>query len=173
MRFTPRGVRHPNASAPRLSTRVDAGIRTPVSRLSARGSFQTTEPSAGRKLAARAKRAIYERQQSLQANDLERAERRRRRRRAIRRRRRGSARTKNGQSSHADGGSMGPNALDRENRDAQTCVRSGQISPGRRCLPRQWQCHQNTRSRVHRTPLRRGWDCPRSLAVVACRSLLG
>eukprot|EP01050_Picozoa_sp_SAG11_P049937 SAG11_NODE_27555_length_331_cov_0.896552_1_plen_27_part_10 len=27
---------------------------------------------------------------------------------------------------------MGPNALDQENRDVQTCVRSGQISPGRR-----------------------------------------
>ena len=68
--------------------------------------------------------------------------------RAIRRRRRGSARTKNGQSSRADGGSMGPNALDRENRDAQTCVRSGQISPGRRCVPRQWQCHQKSFTRA-------------------------
>ena len=39
-----------------------------------------------------------------------------------------SARTKNGQSSRADGRSMGPNALDHENRDAQICVQSHQIS---------------------------------------------
>jgi hypothetical protein len=52
-------------------------------------------------------------------------------------------RTKNGQSSRADGGSTGPNALDRENWDAQTCMRSGQISRGRLSVPRLWQCHQN------------------------------
>ena len=64
---------------------------------------------------------------------------------------------------------MGPNALDQENRDAQTCVRSGQISPGRRCVPRQWQCHQNTRSRVHRTPQTPSWlGLP---ALAGCGSL--
>ena len=46
-----------------------------------------------------------------------------------------SARTKHGHSARADAVSMGPNALDQENRDAQTCVRSGQISPGRLCVP--------------------------------------
>jgi len=120
-------------------TRVTRGFE-PRYRGSARAG-QTTEPSAGRKPAARAKRqdmnvsnhcrrmiSVLQRQPS-------------RRRRAIRRRRRWSARTKNGHSARADAVSMGPNALDQENRDAQTCVRSGQISPGRRCVPRQWQCH--------------------------------
>jgi hypothetical protein len=68
---------------------------------------------------------------------------------------------------------MVPNALDRENWDAYTCVRRGQISRGHLSVPWLWQCHQNTGSCVHRTPLRGGWDCPRSLAVVACRVLLG
>ena len=68
---------------------------------------------------------------------------------------------------------MGRNALDRESRDAQTCVRSGQISRGRLSVPRQWQCHQNTGSRVRPTPLRGGWDCPRSLVLRVCRGLLG
>jgi hypothetical protein len=153
-------------------TRVTRGLE-PRPRGSARAG-QTTEPSAGRKPAARAKR------QDMNVSNHS-------RRMLLRQRHRGagapapsdpapparSARTKNGQSSRADGGSMGPNALDQENRDAQTCVRSGQISPGRRCVPRQWQCHQNTRSRVHRTLSVGGWDCPRSLAVVACRSLFG
>ena len=82
-------------------------------------------------------------------------------------------RTKNGHSSRADGVSIGPSALDRENGAVQTCVRSGQISRGRLSVPRQWQCHQNTGSRVHRTPLRGGWDCPRSLVLPVCRGLLG
>ena len=157
-------------------TRVTRGLE-PRPRGSARAG-QPTEPSAGRKPAARAKR------QDMNVSNHRAGEvvpdphsaprrRRRRRRRAIRRRRRGSARTKNGHSARADAVSMGPNALDQENRDAQTCVRSGQISPGRCCVPRQWQCHQNTRSRVHRTLSVGGWDCPRSLAVVACRSLFG
>eukprot|EP01044_Picomonas_judraskeda_P001078 COSAG03_NODE_57_length_15795_cov_83.762784_15_plen_209_part_00 len=151
----------------------DAGARTLASRLSAGG--QTTEPSAGGKPAVRAKKQYMNVSNHWRPmiRPVAEAPRHRRRRRAIRRRRRGSARTKNGHSARADAVSMGPNALDQENRDAQTCVRSGQISPGRRCVPRQWQCHQNIRSRVHRTPLRRGWDCPRSLAVVACRSLFG
>ena len=82
-------------------------------------------------------------------------------------------RTENGHSARADAVSMGPSALYRENGAVQTCVRSGQISRGRLSVPRQWQCHQNTGSRVHRTRLRGGWDCPRSLAAAACRGLLG
>jgi hypothetical protein len=82
-------------------------------------------------------------------------------------------RTKNGQSARADGGSMGPSALDRKSGDAQTRVRSGQISRGRLRVPRQWQCHRNTVRRVHRTPLGGGWDRPFSLSVAGCRGLLG
>ena len=81
-------------------------------------------------------------------------------------------RTKNGHSARADAVSMGPSALDQESGIVQTCVQSGQISRGRICVPRQWQCHQNTGSRVHRTPLSGGWDCLRSLGVAACRGLL-
>ena len=146
---------------------------------SARAS-QTTEPSAGRKPRPRAKtqymNVSYEyilNRQMIRLNVRWQTRQRQPRRRAIRRRRRASARTKNGQSSRADGGSMGRNALDRENRDASTCVRSRQISRGRLSVPRQWQCHQNTGSRVHRTPLRRGWDCPRSLVLPVCHGLLG
>ena len=82
-------------------------------------------------------------------------------------------RTKNGHSARADAVSMGPSALDQENGAVQTCVRSGQISRGRLSVPPQWQCHRNTGSRVHRTRLRGGWDCPRSLSAAACRGLLG
>jgi hypothetical protein len=45
-----------------------------------------------------------------------------------------------------DDGSIGPNALFREDRDAQTCMQSVQISRGRLTVPRQWQCRQNTGS---------------------------
>ena len=82
-------------------------------------------------------------------------------------------RTENGHSARADAVSMGPSALDQENGAAQTCVRSGQINRIQLSVPRQWQCHQNTGSPGHRTPLRGGWDCPRSLTAAACRSLLG
>ena len=47
--------------------------------------------------------------------------------------------TKNGQSSRADGGSMGPNALDQENGIVLTSVRSHHISRGRHCVPRLWK----------------------------------
>jgi len=67
---------------------------------------------------------------------------------------------------------MGLSALDQENGTVQTCVRSGQIGRGRLPVPRQRQCHQNTGSAVHRTGLRCGWHCPRSLVAAACRGLL-
>ena len=82
-------------------------------------------------------------------------------------------RTKNGHSARADAGSIGPSGLDRENRDAQTCVRSGQVSRCRLSVIRQWQCRQNTGSCVLLTALRGGCDCPRSLPATACRGLLG
>ena len=160
----------------RGGSNTDRGDRR--ARVSSARAGQTTEPSAGRKPATPAKRqdmnaSNHCRQIGCDQRPAEAtvaaggaAERSGNARRA-------SARTKNGQSSRADGGSMGPNALDRENRDAYTCVRSGQSSPGRRCVPRQWQCGQNAGSPMHRTPLRRGWDCPRSLAAAACRGLLG
>ena len=53
-------------------------------------------------------------------------------------------RKKNGQSSHDDCGSMGPNAFDRENRYSQTCIRSGQISHDQLSVPRQWKYDQST-----------------------------
>ncbi len=91
-----------------------------------------------------------------------------------RRQRAGRAeRTKNGQSSRADGVSMGPSALDRKNGAVQSSVRSCHISRGRRRVPRQWQCRQNSGSPVHRTPLCGGWDCPRSPVSPTCRGLLG
>ena len=80
---------------------------------------------------------------------------------------------KNAHSARADAGSIRPSALDQENEDAQSSVRSCQISCGQFCVPRQWQYRQNTCSPVHQTPLCGGWDCPCSLSVVACRSLLG
>ena len=82
-------------------------------------------------------------------------------------------RTKNGHSARAGAVRMGPCALDQETGTIQTCVRSGQISRRRLSVPRQWQCHQNTGSRVHRARLRGGWDCLRSLAAAVCRDLLG
>ena len=82
-------------------------------------------------------------------------------------------RTKNGHSARADAGSIGPSGLDRENRDAQTCVRSGQVSRCRLSVIRQWQCCQNTGSCVLLTALRGGCDCPRSLPATACHGLLG
>ena len=82
-------------------------------------------------------------------------------------------RTKNGHSARADAGSIDPSGLDRENRDAQTCVRSGQVSRCRLSVIRQWQCRQNTGSCVLLTALRGGCDCPRSLPATACRGLLG
>jgi hypothetical protein len=88
-------------------------------------------------------------------------------------RRAGVKRTKNGQSSRADGGSMGPNALDRENGAVQSSVRSRHISRGRCCVRLLWQCRQNSGLLVHRTPLRGGWNCPRSLVLPVCRGLLG
>jgi hypothetical protein len=61
--------------------------------------------------------------------------------------------TKNGQGTHADGGSMAPSGLDRENGGDQSSVRSRQISRGRLAVPRQWQYCQNTGTPVHQTPL--------------------
>ena len=84
---------------------------------------------------------------------------------------RGSAasakRAKNGHRSRADGVSIGPSVINRKNGANLNSVCSCQISRCRCCVPRLRQCRQNTGSRVHRTPLRGGWDCPRSL-VHAC-----
>ncbi len=82
-------------------------------------------------------------------------------------------RTNNGQSSRADGGTMGSNALNRENGAVQNSVRSHHISHARCCVPQLWQCHQNSGSPEHRTPLPGGWDCPRALVLPVCRELLG
>eukprot|EP01044_Picomonas_judraskeda_P007287 COSAG03_NODE_776_length_5903_cov_20.293763_4_plen_181_part_00 len=81
-------------------------------------------------------------------------------------------RTKTGQSTHADGGSMGPSALDREIGATRSSVPGRQISRGLRCVPRQWQCREIAGPRVHRTPLGAGWGWPRSLAGAACWQLL-
>ena len=63
------------------------------------------------------------------------------------RRRAGRAeRTKNGNSARANARSIGPSALDREDKDAQTSSRSGKISRGRLSVPRQWQYRQRTGS---------------------------
>ena len=45
-------------------------------------------------------------------------------------------RRENGSHARADGGSMGPSTLDRENGDVQSSVRSRRISRGRHCVPR-------------------------------------
>jgi hypothetical protein len=141
-------------------------------RRSAQSLSQAPEASKPRAL----HRTIYQpRQHFEQANDLAWSGRhcvQTTPRDGLRRRFGRAERTKNGQSSRADDGSGGPNALDRENMNAQICVRSGQISRGRLCVPRQWQCHQNTGSRVRRTPPHGSWDCKRSLAAAACRGLL-
>ena len=68
---------------------------------------------------------------------------------------------------------MGPSALDREIGAPQSCVRGRQISRGRRCVPRQWQCRETAVRHVRRTPLGGGWNCPRSLAVAGCSAPLG
>ena len=78
----------------------------------------------------------------------------------------------NGQSAHADGGSVGPSALDREIGATRSCVPGRQISRGLRRVPRQWQCREIAGPRVHRTPLGADWDWPRSLAEAACWRLL-
>ena len=88
--------------------------------------------------------------------------------RAISTRARRAETQKNGQSTHADGGSMGPSALDQEIGTTWSCVPGRQISRGLRSMPRQWQCREIAGPRVHRTPLGAGWDWPPSLAVAAC-----
>jgi len=59
--------------------------------------------------------------------------------RAISTRARRAETQKNGQSTHADGGSMGPSALDQEIGTTWSCVPGRQISRGLRSMPRQWQ----------------------------------
>ena len=75
---------------------------------------------------------------------------------------------KNEQSTHADGESMGPSALDQEIGTTRRCVLGRQISRGLRSMPRQWQCLEIAGPRVHRTPLGAGWDWLPSLAVAGC-----
>ena len=88
--------------------------------------------------------------------------------RAISTRARRAETQKNEQRTHADGGSMGPSALDREIGTTRSCVLGCQISHGLRSMPRQWQCREIAGPRVHRTPLGAGWDWPPSLAVAGC-----
>ena len=71
---------------------------------------------------------------------------------------------KNGHSAHADAGSIGPGALDRENGAVQSAVRSHKISRCRCCVPWLWRGWQNTGSHVRRTPPRDSWGGPRSLS---------
>jgi hypothetical protein len=59
--------------------------------------------------------------------------------RAISTRARRAETQKNEQSTHADGGSMGPSALDQEIGTTRSCVLGRQISRGLRSMPRQWQ----------------------------------
>ena len=67
-------------------------------------------------------------------------------------------RRENGSHARADGGSMGPSTLDRENGGVQSSVRSRHFSRGRHCVPRSWQCLELDGPRVLVTPLAAGWD---------------
>lgn len=82
-------------------------------------------------------------------------------------------RTKNGQISHADGMSIRPNALDRENGATQSSVRNHQASRGLRCVPRRSGSAANT-LQVH-LGLRSvaAPNCPAPLPVAAGLWLLG
>ena len=81
-------------------------------------------------------------------------------------------RRENGRDARADGRSMGPSTLDRENGDVQSSVRSRRVSRGRRCVPRPWHCLEIAGPRVPGTRLAAGWDWLCSLAVAACWQLL-
>ena len=74
---------------------------------------------------------------------------------------------KNGHSAHADAGSIGPGALDRENGTVQSAVCNHKISHCRRCVPQLWQGWQNTGSDVRRAPLHDGWGGACSLSPEA------
>ena len=81
-------------------------------------------------------------------------------------------RRENGRDARADGRSMGPSTLDRENGDVQSSVRSRRVSRGRRCVPRPWHCLEIAGPRVPGTRLAAGWDWLWRLAVAACWQVL-